>query len=183
MEFKLREWRMEDAESAARYANNPKIALNLRDAFPSPYSLQNAEFYIKSCLSADKNTNLSLAIDVNNEAVGSIGVFVKDDVYSKSAELGYWLGEPFWGMGIMSGAVCQITRTAFSRFDIARIFAEPFARNNGSRKVLENAGFRLEGILKNSVYKNGELGDSCVYALLRPERDEEFLSELGDAER
>lgn len=67
----------------------------------------------------------------------------------------------------MSSAVNSLCCEAFETFDIVRIFAEPFARNTGSRKVLEHCGFRLEGIKKDSVYKNGEIIDSCIYALLR----------------
>lgn len=170
MEWKLREWRMEDAQSIARYASNPAVAANLRDVFPSPYALQDAQDYLRCCIEGDKTAERCLAIQVNGEAAGSIGVFVKDDVYRKSAELGYWLGEPFWGGGIMTGAVRQICSDAFSRFDIARIYAEPFAANIGSRRVLEKAGFQLEGLLRNSVYKNGVLQDSCIYALLKEDQ-------------
>ena len=162
MEFKLREWRREDAASIARYADNKKIADNLRDAFPHPYSRRDAERYIESVLAESRA--LCLAVEVGGEAAGSIGVFLKDDVYRKSAELGYWLGEPFWGRGVMSAAVRQICGLAFSRFDIVRIFAEPFAHNTASRRVLENSGFVLEGVLRQSVYKNGALWDSCVYS-------------------
>lgn len=168
MEFQLRAWRPEDAESVTRYANNPKIAGNLRDVFPYPYLRKDADGYLQSCLDAGDGV-LCLAIDIGGEAVGSIGVFRKEDVYRKSAELGYWLGEPFWGRGVMSAAVSQICELAFARFDLVRIFAEPFAYNAGSRRVLEKAGFRLEGVLRQSVCKNGQISDSCVYALLRPD--------------
>ena len=165
MEFKLRPWRIEDAESLASYANNSKIAANLRDAFPHPYTLNDAIGYINFCLGM-KN-KLCFAIEVDGEAVGSVGVFPKDDVYCKSAELGYWLGEPFWRKGIMNEAVSRICEQAFSNYDIVRIFAEPFARNMGSRRVLEKAGFELEGILKKSVFKNGVIEDSLMYAKLK----------------
>ena len=101
--------------------------------------------------------------------VGSVGIFVQGDVARKSAELGYWLGEPFWGKGVMSAAVRQICAEAFEKFDIVRIYAEPFAHNAASRKVLQKAGFTLEGIMKDSVCKNGEIFDSCMYALLKKE--------------
>jgi ribosomal-protein-alanine N-acetyltransferase len=109
------------------------------------------------------------AIDIDGIAVGSIGIFLKDDVYCKSAELGYWLGEPFWGKGIMTQAVKQICKMAFEKYDIVRIFAEPYADNTASRRVLEKAGFRLEGILRKSVYKKGQIMDSCIYALIKDE--------------
>lgn len=167
MEWELRPWRPEDASSIARYADNPKIAANLRDVFPCPYAPQDAVSFIQSCIEADSSRQLSLAIDVGGEAAGSIGVFLKEDVYRRSAELGYWLAEPYWGRGIMTGAVRRISEAAFARFDIVRLFAEPFAVNTGSRRVLEKAGFSLEGVLRQSVFKNGKLLDSCVYARLK----------------
>ncbi len=165
MDFKLRPWRIEDAESLVSYANNSKIAANLRNAFPYPYTINDAKGYIDFCLGMKEE--LCFAIEVNGKAVGSIGVFIKDDVYCKSAELGYWLGEPFWGKGVMSEAIIRICRLAFSQYDIVRIFAEPFARNMGSRRVLEKAGFELEGTLKKSVFKNGVIEDSLMYAKLK----------------
>jgi ribosomal-protein-alanine N-acetyltransferase len=153
MDFELRKWRPEDAESAARYADNKHIADNLRDAFPFPYTLQDAENYIKCWTSDDETKRLCRAVCVDGKAVGSIGVFPGGDVYRKSAELGYWLGEEFWNRGIMTAAVKQICKEAFERFDIVRIYAEPYAHNLGSRKVLEKAGFSLEGVMKNGAYK------------------------------
>ena len=100
---------------------------------------------------------------------GSIGLFLGSDVYRRSAELGYWLGEPFWGRGIMTAAVETMCREGFAAWDIVRIHAEAFARNAASRRVLEKAGFALEGTLRRSVYKNGEMLDSCIYALVREE--------------
>ena len=167
MEFELRAWKPEDVDSVARYANNPKIAANLRDAFPYPYTHEDAETYVGSCVNEDSTCQLTRAIVVNGEVVGSIGVFLGTDVYRKSAELGYWLAEPFWKNGIMSAAVRQICEDTFARFDIVRIHAEPFAFNKGSRRVLEKAGFALEGTLRKSVYKNGAMQDSCLYALLK----------------
>lgn len=167
MDFELRKWRIEDIESVARYANNDKIACNLRDAFPYPYTRKDAENYVEGCINSSEDNQLCRAIVVDGKAVGSIGVFVGSDVYRKSAELGYWLAEEYWNKGIMSAAVRQICADAFESFDIVRIYAEPFAHNAGSRKVLENAGFTLEGVMKNGVYKTGQVCDYCMYALLR----------------
>jgi len=167
MDFVLREWKLTDAESVAHHANNKKVADNLRNVFPHPYSLADAEFYINICKNADKKSDLLLAIEVDGNAVGSIGVFKKGDVYCKSGELGYWLGEEFWGKGIVTEAIKQICEIAFEKLNIVRIFAEPYETNLGSRRVLEKSGFKLEGILKNSVFKNGNIINSCVYALLK----------------
>lgn len=167
MNFILRKWKLSDAQSIAQIANNKKIADNLRNLFPYPYTIEDAKGYIDICLNTDESKNLFYAIDVEGKAVGSIGVFVKDDVYCKSAEIGYWLGEDYWGKGIMSEAIRRSCEEAFKIFDIVRIFAEPYAYNIGSRKALEKAGFKLEGVLEKSVYKNGTFFDSCVYALIQ----------------
>lgn len=168
MEFTLRKWRHEDAGDAARFANNEKIARNLRDGFPHPYTEADAEKYIRSCI-ANESLNLCYAIDVDGTAVGSVGVYACDDVYRKSMELGYWLGEEYWGKGIMSEAARRICAEAFAKYDIVRIYAEPYAYNQGSRKVLEKSGFTLEGIMRQGVFKNGKIFDYCMYALLRDE--------------
>lgn len=167
MKFILKAWKEEYIEAVARYANNQEIAKNLRNAFPFPYTYEDAELYVKDCIKKEMNDQITRAIVVEKEAVGSIGVFLKQDVYQKSAEIGYWLAEPYWGKGIMNKAIKQICKDAFLKFDIVRIEAEPFAYNVGSRKALEKVGFELEGIKKDSVYKYHMMYDSCMYALLR----------------
>ena len=167
--FTLRSWRRPDAEAVAAAADNPHIAANLRNAFPSPYTLADAEWYVNDCIARGEERQLTRAIMIEGRAAGSIGVFVRDDVYEKSAELGYWLAEEHWGRGVMTQAVRQICREAFDRFDILRIFAEPFADNLGSRRVLEKAGFTCEGTMRNGVFKNGRVRSYCMYALLREE--------------
>ena len=97
---------------------------------------------------------------------------MQGDVYSKSAEIGYWLAEEYWGKGIMSIAVEKICKLAFERYDIVRIYASAFRYNQGSQRVLEKAGFKLEGILEKSVYKNGKMYDSCMYALINENWEE-----------
>lgn len=168
MKWILRKWELGDAPAVAKYADNPRVARNLRDAFPQPYSLSDAEWYVKDCVEKGDNGQFCCAIVVDGEAAGSIAVQQGSDVYCKSGELGYWLAEPYWGRGIMTEAVKQACAAAFDKLDIVRIHAEPFAHNTASRRVLEKAGFTLEGTLRNSVYKNGEVLDSCLYALLKP---------------
>lgn len=167
MEFTLRPFCVEDAPVIAAYANNPKIAQNLRDAFPFPYTLDDAADFIDICIKGEGASSINRAIDVGGKAVGSIGVFVKDDVYRRTAEIGYWLAEPYWNQQIMTNAVQQIVQDAFSRYDIVRIFAEVFAWNKASQRVLQKAGFTNEGTKKQSIYKNGTVGDACIYALLK----------------
>lgn len=168
-DFKLRAWRAEDAKSLAQAANNPNIAKNLRNVFPNPYTLEDAVWYVNDCISKEGKNQITRAIEVDGKAVGSVGVFVKDDVYEKSAELGYWLSEDDWRQGIMSRAVVMICKEAFETFDIIRIFAEPFTDNVGSRGVLEKSGFTYEGTMRSGVYKNGEIHSYCLYSILREE--------------
>ncbi|MHB1314060.1 MAG: GNAT family N-acetyltransferase [Christensenellales bacterium] len=168
MDFMLRPWRITDVQPVARYANNQKIANNLRDAFPNPYTEKDAQNFIEKCIVADASRQICYAIEVCGEAAGSIGLIVQNDIYRKTAELGYWLAEAYWNQGIMQHAIMQMCQEAFTRLDIVRIFAEPFSHNTASKKALEHAGFTLEGILKQSIYKNGQIGDSCIYALYKP---------------
>lgn len=167
MDFTLRPWEEQDIAAVAKYADNAAIARWLRDVFPHPYTLADAEFYVRDCMEKEGQSQLCRAIVCGGEAVGSIGVFQGADVYRRSAELGYWLAEPYWGLGIMTRAVRLLAAEAFDALDIVRLYAEPFAENTGSRRVLEKAGFALEGVLRRSVYKAGRLGDSCLYSLLK----------------
>ena len=171
MEFILREWKNEDAEELTKVADNPQIARNLRNSFPNPYSIDDAKWYVNDCISKEGSTQITRAIEVDGKVVGSIGIFMKDDVYEKSGELGYWLSEDYWHQGITSQAARMICQEAFARFDIIRIFAEPFDYNVGSRGVLEKAGFTYEGTMRNGVYKNGKVYSYCMYSLLREEID------------
>ena len=158
-DFKLRAWKTEDAASLAAAANKPAIAGWLRNTFPNPYTQKDAVWFISDCISNAGKNQIACAIEADGKAVGGISVFVKDDVYEKSAELGYWLSEAYWRRGIMSEAVWIICKEAFEKFDIVRIFAEPF----------EKGGFTLEGTMRNGVYKNGKIHSYCMYSLLREE--------------
>lgn len=160
----MREWQANDAPAIAKYANNWNVAQNLTDGFPFPYTAKDAEGYIHFCLHEGEDRQCVRAIEIGGKAVGSIGFFLKDDIRCKTAELGYWLGEPFWGNGIMSRAIVQMRDYAFANYDIIRMYAEPFAHNAGSRRALEKTGFTLEGILQKSVCKWGQIFDSCIYA-------------------
>lgn len=165
MDFKLRPWTMEDLNSLVRYANNYKIAKNLTNKFPFPYTEENGRGFIEFALSQEPNH--IRAIDVNGEAVGGIGIHPKGDIECKNAEMGYWIGEPFWGKGIMTKAIIQMIDYGFDNFEIDRIFARPFGSNIGSQKALEKAGFTLEGRFEKTLYKFGEYEDELIYAVRR----------------
>lgn len=169
VEFILRKWQKEDAQEIAKVADNPNIAMNLRNTFPYPYTLEDAKWYVNDCISNEGKKQITRAIEVNGKAVGSIGIFIKDDVYEKSGELGYWLAEAYWRQGITSQAVQMLCEEAFDVFDIIRIFAEPYDYNEGSKGVLKKAGFTYEGTMRNGVYKNGKVYSYCMYSILREE--------------
>ena len=137
----------------------------LRDSFPFPYTENDAKKWI--ALHLHKSPATSFAITINGKMAGAIGIHQKEDVYRKSMELGYWLGEPYWGQGIAVRAVQEISAYAFRTFDINRLFASVFAGNEPSMRVLQKAGFTLEGIHRNAVIKNGQMLDEHVYALLK----------------
>ena len=163
MNFKLRQWQKSDVDSLTKYANNPKIASNLTNQFPYPYTKENALNFIEMVL--EFNPPQVFAIEINGEAVGGIGIHSQADVYCKNMELGYWLAEPFWGNGIMSKAIEEIVEHGFDKFQITRIFARPYGPNKASQRVLEKAGFVLEATFEKTFYKNGEFLDELVYAI------------------
>lgn len=164
MEFNLREWKLSDAQGIVSLANNEKIAGNLRNSFPYPYTLDDAHLFINKSIHQNKRKQLNKAIEIEAEASGSISLLALEDVSCKSGELGFWLGEPFWGQGIMAAAIEQVCDVGFNELGMMRIYARPFASNIAARKTLEKAGFELEGVFKKSIYKNGKALDSCMYA-------------------
>jgi ribosomal-protein-alanine N-acetyltransferase len=164
-EYMVRDWRKDDAPAIAQYANNRNIAMWLRDRFPYPYTVYDAEGFLTAV--ARQDPRLSFAIATRREAIGGIGLDMGIDVYRFTAELGYWLGEPFWGRGIMSEAVVRFTAWAFGHLELHRIYANVFASNAASARVLEKAGFECEGRLRASVFKSGRILDQLLYAKIK----------------
>jgi ribosomal-protein-alanine N-acetyltransferase len=165
-EIVLRPWSVKDAIRLASIADNKKIADNLRDGFPFPYSVSDARAWLDIILPENIPPRF-FAITVNKELAGSIGIVTKSDIYRKNFEIGYFLAEEFWGKGIATKAIKAATSYAFKDFDIVRVYAEPFSDNIGSRRALEKAGFTLEATLRKNVIKNGIIKDSCIYSVLR----------------
>jgi ribosomal-protein-alanine N-acetyltransferase len=161
----VRPWQREDLESLVRHANNGNVARQLRDRFPHPYTRADGESWL--ALAAAQKPQNFFAIDVAGEAVGGIGVMPGHDVERVSAEVGYWLGEGFWGRGIATAALAALVGHVFSTHDLTRLFALPFAHNLASRRVLEKAGFRLDAILRKSAIKEGRVLDQALYSLVR----------------
>lgn len=154
---------MEDLDDLVRYANNRKIASNLTDAFPHPYTEEDGKRFIEMFSSAKPPQ--VLCIDLNGEAIGAIGLHPQKDIWHRNAELGYWVAEQYWGKGIITAAVKAMVRYGFANLPINRIFARPFDRNVGSKKVLEKAGFTFEARLKGTMFKNGQVEDELIYSV------------------
>ncbi len=163
--FILREWSKDDVPSLVRHANNIKIWRNLHDAFPHPYTKADAETWIEQTTGVPPG--IVYAIVVDDEAVGGIGIHPMPDVHSRTAAIGYWLSESFWGRGIATKALRAMTEQAFASFDLARLEAFVFEWNLASCRVLEKAGYTREAVLKKRVTKEGRTVDCFLYALVR----------------
>jgi len=163
----LREWRIEDAPDLVAAINNKKVLDSLRDGIPYPYSEQDAVEFITATQNAEKGSQYAFAITYGGKVIGSIGVFRKENVHRFTAELGYYIAEPYWGKGIMTDAVRRICAYVFENTDIIRIFAEPYAYNAASCRVLEKSGFQYEGTLRSNAIKNDKMTDMKMFALIK----------------
>ncbi len=165
--FALRSFQEGDEMALVKHANNIKIFNNVRDVFPHPYTLDDAVWWVD----ANKNSQApfnTLAIEIEGEVVGGIGIVLGNDIYRSSAEIGYWLGESYWGKGIMSAVVKVMTDYVFQHFpDIVRLWAGIFEYNKASMRVVEKAGYHLESIQKKACIKNGQVIDAYLYVCFR----------------
>ena len=163
--WEIRSWEYGDVGSIVRYANNPNVSMNLRDAFPHPYSVEDAKTWLQFATVQSPETHFAIASP--QEAIGGIGFYLQSDIFRRSAEIGYWLGEPFWGKGIATEALRALTAYAFANFDLVRIYAGVFEGNDASCRVLEKAGYSLESRARRSVIKTGQIKDQFIYVRLR----------------
>lgn len=154
-----------DAPALARYADNRKIWLEVRDRMPHPYRLEDAQAYIERNGDADPPTHFALTHQ--GEAIGSIGLMLGTDIERISAEIGYWIGEPFWGRGVVQRAVEATVAYGMPTFGLRRIFAQANVRNIGSNRVLEKAGFALDATLRSAAIKDGEVLDQNLWSFVR----------------
>ena len=168
MEITLRPWHIDDADEFATLANNSNIAKFMANVFLYPYTIENAKTFIAL---ANNSSNPSIplsvrfAIIMDDQLVGGIGLHLQSDILRKNAEIGYWIGEPYWGKGIAGKAIPQIIEYGFQNMDIVRIFARIFGTNIASQKVVEKCGFILEGKYEKTLYKNDEFLDELIYAI------------------
>ena len=162
----LRPWAISDASNLAIVANNKKIAENVRDGFPFPYSVRDAQDWLNIILPENYPPRF-FAIISDRQLVGSIGIITKTDIYRKNLEIGFFISEDFWGKGFATKAIKAATSYAFRDFDIVRVYAETFSDNIGSQKALQKAGFKLEATLKKNIVKNEVITDSCIYSVLK----------------
>lgn len=163
-EIILRPLGINDASAMAVLANNKKVWDNVRDMLPYPYTLQDAWNFIALC--EQENPTCTFAIEYKGEFAGVIGLVKQTDVYRLTAEIGYWLGEPFWNKGIATASVKIIVNYGFEQLDLVRIYSGVFEHNKASQRVLEKAGFALEAIFKNSIIKNDVIESEYRYAIL-----------------
>jgi [ribosomal protein S5]-alanine N-acetyltransferase len=163
---RVRPWTSTDAASLQRHANNRNVSIRLRDRFPFPYEMEHAQTFLGWLVSQPSPT--VWAIEVDGEASGGIGIERQSDVERVSAEIGYWLGEQVWGRGIATEALRAVTANAFTRYDLTRIFAVPFADHPASIRVLEKAGYVREGVMRQSAIKDGRIHDQALYAIYKP---------------
>jgi len=164
MQVTLREWKRSDADALAAIANNKKIWDNVRDLLPFPYTKKDAKEWLE--LVKKQKTVTTFCIEVDGKLAGSIGVTLKDDVYKKTAEIGYFIAEEYWGKGAATEAIKQMVSFVQKEFDIVRIYAEVFEFNRASMKELEKNGFYLESIRKKAAFKNNMIVDDYVWVKL-----------------
>ena len=162
----IRVWTAADLDALVKHANNRHVSVHLRDRFPYPYLGEHARKFLDWI--GQQPSPTVWAIEVNGEAAGGICVELHGDVERVSAEVGYWLGEAAWGQGIVTEALRAVTAEAFARFELTRIYALPFADNLASVRVLEKAGYVLEGHLRQSAIKDGQIRDQLLYAAYKP---------------
>jgi [ribosomal protein S5]-alanine N-acetyltransferase len=162
---KLRKWQMNDLPSLMKYADNANIAKFLRDIFPHPYTKESGEFFLKNVANAEPN--IIFAIEMNNEAVGSIGAHPLNDVNRLCADFGYWLSEEHWNKGIITEAIPAVVDFVFKNTNTIRLQAGVFETNAASKRVLEKCGFTLESRMRKAVIKNGDILDELIFVKLK----------------
>jgi RimJ/RimL family protein N-acetyltransferase len=158
----IRSWCADDERSLVENANNRKVWRNLVDAFPHPYTAADARDWIRTAATADPEVHFAIARA--GVAIGGVGVLLHSGELSRTGTLGYWLGERFWGLGIAAAVVAAFAPYASARFALVRLEARVFAWNPASARVLEKCGFAREALLRDRIFKDGQIVGEYVYA-------------------
>ena len=158
----VRHWSRADRDSLLENADNRNVWRNLGERFPHPYTGEDADGWF-SLLEGMADPS-HWAIEVDGVAVGGVGVDPGELEYARSGRFGYWLGESYWGRGIMTDVARAASDFALQHFGLVRLEAPVFEWNPASMRVLEKAGFEREGVLRRSVFKDGEIIDAVLYA-------------------
>jgi RimJ/RimL family protein N-acetyltransferase len=161
----VRPWRLADKPDLLRHANNRNVWRNLADRFPHPYTDADADAWLTTFSREPRQWRW--AIEVDGEAVGGIGVEPGEGIFAKTANFGYWLGESFWGRGIMTAAARATANYALENLDVVRLESPVFEWNPASMRVLEKCGFEREGVRRRGVFKDGQVIDAVMYARVR----------------
>lgn len=164
-DIRVRSWRKDDLKALLKHADNARIAANLRDQFPHPYTRRDGIDFLEYTQMQEPES--SFAIEFGGEAVGGVGFLIGRDIARISAEMGYWLSEQYWGRGIATRAVTAMSEWAFDNYKLTRVFAMAFVHNNASVRVLEKSGFERECLLRRSAIKQGVVLDQILFAKIR----------------
>ena len=155
---------MSDAQALAAVANNRNVWKSIRNEFPSPYTVMDALAWIQHA--NDEKPVTQFAIEIGNVVAGNISCTWHKDVYAKTVEIGYFIGENYWGKGIATAAVALMLEAIKKNKEILRIEAKIFGSNISSARVLEKNNFVLEGTRKNAIFKNGVIADEQIWVQL-----------------
>lgn len=164
----IRPWRSADARALVPLADNRKVWLNLTDRFPHPYTPADARKWIRQA--SEEAPTLNFALECGGQLCGGIGLMPGEDLRVGTAEIGYWLGEAWWGRGLATAAVEAFTRHAFDSLGMRRLFARVLAWNPASARVLEKCGYQMEGRLRRAALKDGQVVDVLLYARITGDR-------------
>ena len=168
--FFIRSLQYSDADNLAKLGNNPNIVINQRDSFPYPYTVEFVRNWIQHAKENQSTTQNRFAIIYETEVIGEIGLYEQQDVHRFSAEICYWIGEPYWNCGVMTKAVKWMTQHGFEQMKLKRIYADIIAYNKASQRVLEKCGFTIDGIMRKNIYKNEAFYDHIVFSLLNTDK-------------
>jgi [ribosomal protein S5]-alanine N-acetyltransferase len=165
----LRPLRPGDAASLQRHADDPAVAHNLFDGFPQPYTLAQAEAWCSHQHLEPAFAHVLGVVVERDEVAGCISVTPQSGIWGCSAIVGYWLGQAYWGRGVMGEALTLVSAWAWGALpQVMRLWMPIYARNTGSQGVARRAGYQLEGRLPLAVRCRGRAIDAVQYGLTRP---------------